>query len=131
MSIQDPIADMLTRIRNGQMAKHSSVSMSSSKIKVAIADVLKAEGFIENFKIEEEDSVKKTLTIDLKYFNGQPVISKLKRISRPGLRRYVSSTDITSIPGFGVAILSTSKGVISHIRAKKENVGGEVIAEVA
>lgn len=131
MSTQDPIADMLTRIRNGQMAKHQSVKMSSSKIKVAIAKVLKDEGYITNYEITEEDSVKKNLVIDLKYYNGQPVIAKLKRVSRPGLRRYMAAADIASIPGFGVAIMSTSKGVISHMTAKKENVGGEVIAEVA
>jgi small subunit ribosomal protein S8 len=131
MSTQDPIADMLTRIRNGQLAKHASVVMQSSSIKLAIAQVLKDEGFINDYRISDESAVKKTLEISLKYYNGEAVISKLKRVSRPGLRKYIGADDITDIPGFGIAILSTSRGVISHKMAKKENVGGEVIAEVA
>ncbi|MDR3441509.1 MAG: 30S ribosomal protein S8 [Legionella sp.] len=131
MSMHDPIADMLTRIRNGQQAKHQQVTLTSSNLKEEIARVLKEEGFIENFFVESLDNNLKLMTVKLKYFHGKPVIELIKRISRPGLRVYKSSKDLTSIPGFGVAILSTSKGIMTHVSAKLKGVGGEVICEVA
>ena len=131
MSMQDPIADMLTRIRNGQQANHQHVMMVSSNLKEEIARVLKEEGYIVDFNIEPSESNLKSLTLKLKYHHGRPVIERIKRISRPGLRVYKAVKDLSSIPGFGVAILSTSQGVMSHLRAQKNGVGGEVICEVA
>jgi small subunit ribosomal protein S8 len=131
VSMQDPIADMLTRIRNGQQANHQHVMMVSSNLKEEIARVLKEEGYILDFKIEPSESNLKSLTLKLKYYHGRPVIERIKRISRPGLRVYKAVKDLSSIPGFGVAILSTSQGVMSHLRAQKTGVGGEVICEVA
>lgn len=130
MSMQDPIADMLTRIRNAQQAKHSDLKLSSSKIKEQIARVLKEEGYILNYEVNEENNTK-NLYIELKYFKGKAVIKRIKRISRPGLRIYRSFKNLPSIPGFGIAILSTSKGVMSHVAAKASCVGGEVLCEVA
>ena len=130
MSMQDTIADMLTRIRNGQMAKLKTVSVSMSKIKEQIANVLKEEGFISDYEVTEVDG-KSQLIVTLKYYQGKAVIEKIKRISRPGLRVYKSCKEMTAIPGFGIAIMSTSKGVMSHLAAKKEGVGGEVLCEVA
>ena len=131
MSMHDPVADMLTRIRNGQQAKHQQVTLTSSKLKEEIARVLKEEGYIENFSVEALDNNLKLMTIKLKYYHGRPVIELIKRISRPGLRVYKSYRDLTSIPGFGVAILSTSQGIMTNIAAKTKGVGGEVICEVA
>ncbi len=131
MSMQDPISDMLTRIRNGQMAGHQFISLFSSNIKENIARVLKDEGFILDYKVETSKSNLKNLTVKLKYYQGRPVIERIKRVSRPGLRVYKAVQDLSSIPGFGVAILSTSKGVMSHAHAKQQGVGGEVICEVA
>ena len=131
MSMHDPVADMLTRIRNGQGAKHQQVTLVSSKLKEEIARVLKEEGYIENFFVETLENNLKSITVKLKYYHGRPVIELIKRISRPGLRVYKSYKDLSSIPGFGVAILSTSKGIMTHISAKSEGVGGEVICEVA
>lgn len=130
MSMHDPIADMLTRIRNGQQAKHQTVSMDSSKLKVELARVLKEEGYIVDFAVNTHDS-KKIMTIELKYYHGKAVIERIKRISKPGLRVYKSYADLIPIPGFGVSILSTSKGVMTHNTAKKLSIGGEVICEVA
>ena len=130
MSMQDPIADMLTRIRNGQSASKKSVSMPSSKVKKAIANVLKDEGYITDFSVD--DSNKQTLTVELKYHNGQPVIEEIKRVSRPGLRIYRGSEDLPKvIGGLGVAIISTSKGVMSDRAARKIGHGGEVICLVS
>jgi len=129
--MQDPIADMLTRIRNGQQASHQQVEMISSKLKSEIARVLKEEGYIADYEVNTSESNINTLTIKLKYYQGRPVIDSIKRISRPGLRVYKAVKDITSIPGFGIAILSTSEGVMSHMVARKQGVGGEVICEVA
>jgi small subunit ribosomal protein S8 len=130
MSMQDPIADMFTRIRNGQMAEKVSVSMPASKIKLAIAEVLKAEGYIENFRQTEENN-KPTMEIALKYFSGKPVIEKIKRISRPGLRVYKGQDELPQVSGgLGVAIVSTSKGVMTARAARAANLGGEVIAEL-
>lgn len=131
MSMHDPVADMLTRIRNGQQAKHQSVTLNSSKLKEEIARVLKEEGYILGYKVESLENNLKAMTIQLKYYHGRPVIERIKRISRPGLRVYKSSKELPSIPGFGVAILSTSKGVMTHIAARKSGVGGEIICEVA
>lgn len=130
MNMTDPIADMLTRIRNALQQKHETVSMPSSKEKVAIAEILKSEGYINNYTVEGD--VKKTLTIDLKYGkNGERVISGLRRISKPGLRVY---TKVENMPrvlnGLGIAIISTSSGMMTDREAKKNHAGGEVIAYV-
>jgi len=131
MSMQDPVADMLTRIRNGQQAKHKEVKLASSKLKEQIARVLKEEGYIDDFRVESLDNNLKSMIIALKYYHGRPVIERIKRISRPGLRVYKSVKELRTIPGFGIAILSTPKGVMTHIAAKSNCVGGEVICEVA
>jgi len=131
VSMQDPVADMLTRIRNGQQAKHQHVTLVSSILKEQIAKVLKDEGFIADYTVEPLENNLKSMTIHLKYFQGRPVIVKIKRVSKPGLRVYKSVKDLTSVPGFGISILSTSKGVMTHSAAKVNNVGGEVICEVA
>jgi small subunit ribosomal protein S8 len=129
--MHDPVADMLTRIRNGQQAKHQKVTLVSSKFKEGIARVLKEEGYIEDFSIESLDNNLKTMTIRLKYYHGKPVIDLIRRISKPGLRVYKSYKELTSVPGFGVAILSTSKGIMTDGSAKANGLGGEVICEVA
>jgi small subunit ribosomal protein S8 len=129
--MHDPVADMLTRIRNGQQARHQQVTLTSSRLKEEIARVLKEEGYIQDFFVEALENNLKVMTIKLKYYHGKPVIELIKRISRPGLRVYKSYKDLTSIPGFGVAILSTSKGIMTHVSAKLKGVGGEVICEVA
>lgn len=131
VSMHDPVADMLTRIRNGQQAKHQKVSMISSNIKVEIAKVLKEEGYITDYLVSDLDNNLKSITLDLKYYQGLPVIERIKRISRPGLRVYKSSKELSSVPGFGIAILSTSKGVMTHVAAKNTGVGGELLCEVA
>jgi len=129
--MHDPVADMLTRIRNGQHAKHQHVKMISSILKEEIAKVLKQEGYIADYAVESLENNLKTITVHLKYYQGRPVIDLIKRISRPGLRVYKSVKDLSSIPGFGIAILSTSKGVMTHIAARAQGVGGEIICEVA
>ena len=131
MSMHDPVADMLTRIRNGQQANHRSVTLNSSKLKEEIARVLKEEGYILDYRVELSENNFKIMTVDLKYYQGRPVIERIARISRPGLRVYKSFKELPSIPGFGVAILSTSKGVMTHVAAKSGCIGGEVICEVA
>lgn len=131
MSMHDPVADMLTRIRNGQQAKHQHVTLISSNLKEQIARVLKEEGYISNYSIEPLANNLKSITLDLKYYQGRPVIEKIKRISRPGLRVYKSAKDLPSVAGFGVAILSTSHGVMTHLKARSNGVGGEIICEVA
>ena len=131
MSMSDPIADMLTRIRNAQMVEKTGVSMPSSKLKVAIAKVLKDEGYIEEFKIGGE-AAKPVLDIELKYHAGSPVIVRIDRVSKPGLRIYRQSDAIPRVmDGLGVAILSTSKGVITDSKARALGVGGEVLCVVA
>ncbi|HAI76885.1 MAG TPA: 30S ribosomal protein S8 [Microscillaceae bacterium] len=128
--MQDTIADMLTRIRNAQAANKEEVIMPSSKIKAAIAKVLKDEGYIEDFKVNGDK--KPELAITLKYYNGVPVIERIERVSRPGLRVYRNHQDLpTVMNGLGVAIVSTSKGVITDRKARQEKVGGEVICVVA
>jgi small subunit ribosomal protein S8 len=129
--MSDPIADMLTRIRNAQVVQKTTVLMPSSKVKVAIANVLKDEGYIENFAVTEADG-KPELKIGLKYYAGRPVIERLERVSRPGLRIYKGKDDIPNVMnGLGVAIVSTPKGVMTDRKARATGVGGEVICYVA
>ena len=129
--MQDPIADMLTRIRNGQKAKHKQITLRSSTLKEQIARVLKEEGYISDYNTESLENNLKNITIFLKYFKGKPVIERIDRISKPGLRVYKSVDALLAIPGFGIAVLSTSKGVMTHLLAKSQGIGGEVICEVA
>ena len=130
MSMSDPIADMLTRIRNGQAADKEQVSMPSSKLKTSIAEVLKDEGYIVDFKVS--DSVKPVLVVDLKYYEGQPVIAKIQRASRPGVRMYKPTTELPKVDaGLGIAIVSTPKGVMTDRAARSAGVGGEVICFVS
>ncbi|MCH9818903.1 MAG: 30S ribosomal protein S8 [Burkholderiaceae bacterium] len=131
MSMSDPIADMLTRIRNAQMVEKTKVAMPSSKVKVAIAQVLKDEGYIENFQVNSADG-KDQLEIALKYYAGSPVIERIERVSRPGLRVYRGSKSIPQVMnGLGVAIVTTPKGVMTDRKARAEGVGGEVLCYVA
>lgn len=131
MSMTDPVADMLTRIRNAQMAEKVSVAMPSSKIKVAIASVLKEEGYIDDFAVRDSDG-KAQLDLALKYYAGNPVIGRIERVSRPGLRVYKGKDDLPSVlDGLGVAIVSTPKGVMTDRKARASNVGGEVLCIVA
>jgi len=131
MSMSDPIADMLTRIRNAQMVEKVSVTMPSSKVKVAIAQVLKDEGYIDDFAVEAEGA-KSELNIALKYYAGRPVIERIERVSKPGLRVYRGRNDIPQVMnGLGVAIVSTPKGVMTDRKARAAGVGGEVICYVA
>ena len=131
MSMSDPIADMLTRIRNAQSVDKAVVSMPSSKIKVAIAQVLQDEGYIEGFVVRS-DAGKSTLEIALKYYAGRPVIERIERVSRPGLRVYRGREAIPSVMnGLGVAIVTTPKGVMTDRKARQNGVGGEVLCYVA
>jgi small subunit ribosomal protein S8 len=130
MSMQDPLSDMLTRIRNAQMAGKTSVDMPGSKLKAAVSQVLKDEGYIDGFAATTENG-KPRLAIELKYFQGQPVIAEIDRVSRPGLRRYSGKGDLPSVrAGLGVAIISTSKGVMTERAARAAGVGGEVLCTV-
>ncbi|GAB2181355.1 30S ribosomal protein S8 [Denitratisoma sp. agr-D3] len=131
MSMTDPIADMLTRIRNAQMVEKASVSMPASKLKAAIANVLKDEGYIEDFAVRNGEG-KAVLDIALKYYAGRPVIEKIERISKPGLRVYKGKDELPRVMnGLGVAIVSTPKGVMTDRKARASNVGGEVLCIVA
>lgn len=131
MSMTDPIADMLTRIRNGQMAEKVGVTMPSSKIKEAIAKVLLDEGYIENYAVRK-DGAKAELDIELKYYAGRPVIERLERVSRPGLRVYRGQQGLPKVMnGLGIAIVSTPQGVMTDRKARSVNVGGEVLCIVA
>ena len=131
MSMSDPIADMLTRIRNAQRADKVVVAMPSSKVKVSIAGVLKEEGYIEDFGVRDEAG-KPVLEVQLKYYAGRPVIEKIERVSRPGLRIYKGSQDLPKVMnGLGVAIVSTSRGVMTDRKARASGVGGEVLCVVA
>ena len=130
MSMSDPIADMLTRIRNAQATEKQSVVIPASKVKQAIAQVLKDEGYIEDFAVRENDG-KAMIEIGLKYYAGKPVIEKIERVSRPGLRIYKGRDDIPRVMnGLGVAIVSTSKGVMTDRRARETGIGGEVLCVV-
>ena len=131
MSMTDPIADMLTRIRNAQMVGHTEASMPCSRLKVSIAQVLKDEGYIEDFAVRDE-GVHKELRIGLKYYAGKPVIERIERVSKPGLRVYKGRDDIPRVMnGLGVAILSTSRGVMTDRKARADGVGGEILCIVA
>lgn len=131
MSMTDPIADMLTRIRNAQQANKVDVKMPSSKVKISIAEVLKDEGYINAYNVSDETG-KAELTITLKYFEGKPVIETINRVSRPGLRVYRSASQLPKvIGGLGVAIVSTSKGVMADRKARALGQGGEVICSVS
>ncbi len=129
MTMQDPVSDMLTRIRNAQAVQNANVSMPSSKLKVAIAQVLRDEGYIGSFAVSEGS--KRTLSIDLKYHKGQPVIEVLDRVSRPGLRIYRDKGDLPTIQGgLGIAVISTCRGVMTDRAARKAGIGGEVLCTV-
>jgi small subunit ribosomal protein S8 len=131
MSMSDPISDMLTRIRNAQMAEKINVRMPSSKLKVAIAKVLQDEGYVDGYNISSVDG-KPTLEIALKYYAGRPVIEKIQRVSRPGLRMYKGCDDIPNVMnGLGIAIVSTSKGLMTDRKARANGIGGEVLCIVA
>ena len=131
MSMSDPIADMLTRIRNAQMVEKTTVLVPSSKVKVAIAQVLKDEGYIDGFQVKSDDG-RPQLEIALKYYAGRPVIERIERVSRPGLRVYKGSGAIPQVMnGLGVAIVTTPKGVMTDRKARASGVGGEVLCYVA
>ncbi|WP_305073086.1 30S ribosomal protein S8 [Propionivibrio sp.] len=131
MSMSDPISDMLTRIRNAQLANKPSVAMPSSKVKIAIVKVLKDEGYVEDFVVSEGEG-KATLEVVLKYYAGRPVIERIDRVSKPGLRIYKGVGEIPRVMnGLGVAIVSTPKGVMTDRKARASNVGGEVLCIVA
>lgn len=131
MSMSDPVADMLTRIRNAQTSEKTAVSMPSSKLKVSIARVLKDEGYIDDFSVRS-DTGKAVLDVSLKYYAGRPVIERIERVSRPGLRIYKGARDIPAVMnGLGIAIVSTSRGVMTDRKARASGVGGEVLCIVA
>jgi small subunit ribosomal protein S8 len=130
--MSDPISDMLTRIRNAQLAEKATVTMPSSKLKAAIADVLKDEGYVDGYQVIAGENGKSTLEIGLKYYSGRPVIEKIQRVSRPGLRVYKGSEDIPKVMnGLGIAIVSTSKGLMTDRKARANGIGGEVLCVVA
>ena len=130
MSLSDPIGDMIARIKNAQNRSHKNVVLPSSNFKVKIADILKNEGFIKDFKVNKESN-KATLSLDLKYYSGNPVISTFERISKPGRRIFSSAEGLPKINnGLGIAIVSTPKGVMTDIDARKQRVGGEIICKV-
>lgn len=132
MSMSDPISDMLTRIRNAQMSEKATVAMPSSKLKVAIADVLKEEGYVDGYNVVAGEAGKATLEIALKYYSGRPVIEQIQRVSRPGLRIYKGCNDIPKVMnGLGIAIVSTSKGLMTDRKARANGIGGEVLCVVA
>lgn len=129
MSMQDPLGDMIARVKNAQMAGLAETTMPSSKIKVAVSNVLKSEGYISDFSVSV--SSKPVLTLALKYYQGKPVIDTIKRISRPGLRAYRNKEKLPTVANnLGVAIISTSKGVMSDKQAREANIGGEVLCTV-
>ena len=129
MSMQDPVSDMLTRIRNAHHRSHQEVTMPASKLKASVAKVLQEEGYIAGYSVSEE--VKPSLTIELKYFEGRPVIEEIARISKPSLRQYVSTNDLPKVrSGLGIAVISTSKGVMTDRAARAAGIGGEVLCTV-
>ena len=130
MSLSDPIGDMIARVKNAQARNHKKVELPSSKFKVKIAEILKSEGFIKEFKVNTADN-KSTLSLDLKYHSGNPVISSFERVSKPGRRIFSSAESLPKINnGLGIAIVSTSKGVMTDIDARKQKIGGEIICKV-
>ena len=131
MTLMDPIGDMLTRIRNGQQRLMPQVQMPSSTLRLNILEVLKNEGFIASYHIEKKENNKTTLIVDLKYYEGNPVIKDIRRVSKPGRRVYSRATSIPRIQnGLGLAIISTNKGVMSDIEARKNNIGGEILCRI-
>jgi small subunit ribosomal protein S8 len=131
MTLMDPIGDMFTRIRNGQLRLLTKVEMPSSNFRLKVLEVLKNEGFISSYHIEKKDNNKVSLVVDLKYYEGIPVIKEIKRVSKPGRRVFSRADSIPRIQnGLGLAIISTNKGVMSDIEARKNNVGGEIICKV-
>lgn len=131
MTFVDPIGDMITRIRNAQMRSLSSVKIPGSNFRKKILDVLKKEGYISNYQILSDPKFKNSLSVDLKYNNGNPVIKEIKRISKPGRRIYAKADSIPTIQnGLGLAIVSTSKGIMSDNEARNQNIGGEIICRV-
>ena len=131
MTLMDPIGDMFTRIRNGQLRRLPQVEMPSSNFRLKILEVLKSEGFITSYHIEKKENNKVSLTVDLKYYEGTPVIREIKRVSKPGRRVYSRAESIPRIQnGLGLAIISTNKGIMSDIEARKNNIGGEIICRV-
>ena len=131
MTLMDPIGDMFTRIRNGQMRLLNTIDVPASNFRLKILEVLKSEGYILNYFIEKKDNNKKNLKVDLKYYEGSPVIKEIKRVSKPGRRVYSRANSIPKIQnGLGLAILSTPKGVMSDNDARKNNLGGEIICKV-
>ena len=131
MTLMDPIGDMFTRIRNGQMRFLNTIDLPASNFRLKILEVLKQEGYITNFVLEKKEKNKKNLKVDLKYYEGHPVIKEIKRISKPGRRVYSRATSIPRVMnGLGLAILSTPKGVMTDSEAKKKNIGGEIICKV-
>ena len=131
MTLMDPIGDMFTRIRNGQMRLLTKVEMPSSNFRLKVLEVLKNEGFVSSYHIEKKDNNKVSLVVDLKYYEGIPVIKEIKRVSKPGRRVFSRADSIPRIQnGLGLAIISTNKGVMSDIEARKNNVGGEIICRV-
>jgi len=127
----DPIGDMFTRIRNGQMRFLNTIDLPASNFRLKILEVLKQEGYITNYALEKNEKNKKNLKVDLKYYEGHPVIKEIKRVSKPGRRVYSKADSIPKIQnGLGLAILSTPKGVMSDIEARKNNLGGEIICKV-
>jgi len=132
MSITDPLDDLLTRIRNGQSANKPTVSMPSSKLKVSVCRVLKQEGYIEDFAVKESENNKSVLDVSLKYYQGQPVIESIQRVSKPGRRVYKGADDLPKVlGGFGVAIISTSSGLMTDKEAREGGHGGEVLCTVS
>ena len=131
MALMDPIGDMFTRIRNGQMRLLNTIDVPASNFRLQILEVLKSEGYITNFFIEKKDNNKKNLKVGLKYYEGSPVIKEIKRVSKPGRRVYSRATSIPRIQnGLGLSILSTPKGVMTDSEARKNNIGGEIICKV-
>src|SRR5690554_6298361 len=130
MSMSDPIADLLTRVRNAQMARLPNVGIPSSKLKIAICDVLLDEGYIQSYSVQE-DGAKKDLVIDLKYYQGQPVIEEIKRVSKPGLRQYRGKSALPgNRQGLGIVIVSTNRGLMTDKKARAAGIGGEILCTV-
>ncbi len=131
MSLSDPIGDMIARVKNAQARNHKKVELPSSNFKTKIADILKNEGFIKNFKVNSDENNKSILSLELKYHSGNPVISAFERVSKPGRRIFSSADSLPKINnGLGIAIISTPKGVMTDIDARKQRIGGEIICKV-
>jgi small subunit ribosomal protein S8 len=131
MSMHDPIADMFTRIRNAQKAQHNTVLIPYSRFKVDIIKVLNDEGYVAEHRLIDDDSGHKQIELDLRYFNNIPVIERIQRISKPGLRKYSGYSEMRPVPGYGITIVSTSRGVMTHKKARTLKLGGELIGVVA